>query len=169
MLNKVFPVVLTVLISVPLAFFAQVQSNNFSLKISGEIPKPLILTKENLSKMERTTATLKDHDGKEITYAGVKLEQILELAGVPTGKQLRGKQLTKFLLVKCSDGYAVVFSLAELDKGFNDKLVILADKAMNADIPLDEGPLRLIVPGEKVLARSSFKVSEIVVMSASNK
>ena len=74
------------------------------------------------------------------------------------GKQLRGKNLAKFLLVTATDGYQVVFSLAELDTSFNEKEVILADKMDNKPIPSNPGPFQLIVPGEKnrhvVAARS---------------
>ena len=148
--------------------YAQQDMNKAVVRISGEVAKPLALTKADLSKMKRITASIKDHDGKQIPYPGVAVQQILELAGVPTGKELRGKHLTKFLLVRSTDGYRVVFSLAELDKGFNDKTVILADESMKADLPAGKGPFRIIVPGEKVLARSSFGVSELIVMSTAD-
>lgn len=159
---------LTILISLPLTFYAQVATSKAAVKVSGEVTKPLLLTQEDLSKMERTTAILKDRDGKDVPYSGVAVQQILELAGVTSGKQLRGENLAKYLLVKCSDGYEIVFSLAELDKGFNDKVVILADKSNGSDLPLDKGPFRLIVQGEKVPARSSFQVVELIIRFATD-
>eukprot|EP01035_Chromulina_nebulosa_P063624 gene63624-87025_t len=51
--------------------------------------------------MKRTTASLKDRDGTDHPYAGVAIQEILELAGVTTGKQLRGENLAKYLLVRC--------------------------------------------------------------------
>ncbi len=154
------------LICLPLTFYAQIATSKATVKVSGEVTKPLLLTREDLSKMTRTTATLKDHDGKNVPYSGVAVQQILELAGVTIGNQLRGKNLAKYLLVKSSDGYEVVFSLAELDKGFNDKLVILADKTNGSDLPVDKGSFRIIVQGEKVPARSSFQVTELIVKFA---
>lgn len=37
------------------------------------------------------------------------------------GKELRGENLSKYLLVKCADDYEVLFSLAELDSSFTNK------------------------------------------------
>jgi DMSO/TMAO reductase YedYZ molybdopterin-dependent catalytic subunit len=109
---------------------------------------------------------MKDRDGKEHAYTGVSIQEILEQAGVTTGKQLRGENLTKYLLVKCADGYEVLFSLAELDSSFTDRTVILADTIEGKSLPMDKGPFRLIVPGEKKPARSSFQVTEIIIKFA---
>lgn len=134
-----------------------------SVKVHGEVKTPLTLTSEDLSKMKRVTAMLKDHDGKEISYTGVPVQEILEKAGATMGKDLRGPNLAKYLLVKCADGYKVVLALAELDNGFTDRIVILSDESGGKPLPVDKGPFRLIVPGEKRPARSSFQVLELVV------
>ncbi|HTE23719.1 molybdopterin-dependent oxidoreductase [Flavitalea sp.] len=162
----IFHCFFTFLVTLPLTFYAQVATTKTAVKVSGEVTKQLLLTKEDLSKMARTTAIFKDRDGKDVPYSGVAVQHILELAGVTMGKQLRGENLAKYLLIKCSDGYEVVFSLAELDKGFNDKLVILADKSNGADLPIDKGPFRIIVQGDKVPARSSFQVTEMIIKFA---
>lgn len=137
-----------------------------SMKISGEITKPLTLSATDLAKMKHITAILKDHDGKAYSYKGVAIQDILGLAGVTTGKQLRGKNLGKYLLVKCADNYQVVFSLAELDSSFTDRVVILADELEGKPLPAGKGPFRLVVPGEKKPARSCFQVLEFVVRFA---
>src|SRR5262245_19715254 len=108
-------------------FFCMAHSILAQVKVTGEVTKPLQLSMTDLAKMKRQTATLKDRDGKDHVYTGVPVMDLLQLAGVTTGKQLRGENLSKFLLVKCADGYEVLFSLAELDTGFTDKIVILAD------------------------------------------
>lgn len=137
-----------------------------SIKVSGEVTKPLTLSVEDLSKMKRSTTVLNDRDGKAHSYQGVAVQDILEQAGVTMGKQLRGEQLSKYLLVKCADGYEVLFSLAELDSSFTDRVVILADKLENGPLPDGKGPFRLVVPGEKKPARSSFQVVEMTVRFA---
>ena len=113
-----------------------------------------------------TDATMKDRDGADHVYKGVAIQDLLELAGVTTGKQLRGENLGKYLLVKCADGYEVVFSLAELDSSFTNRVVILADELGGKSLPAGKGPFRLVVPGEKKPARSSFQVVEFVVRFA---
>jgi DMSO/TMAO reductase YedYZ molybdopterin-dependent catalytic subunit len=116
--------------------------------------------------MKRSTATMKDRDGKDHVYTGVAIQDILGLAGVTTGDQLRGENLTKYVLAKCADGYEVLFSLAELDSTFTNRVVILADQLEGKPLPTGKGPCRLVVPGEKKPARSSFQVTELVIRFA---
>ncbi|RBL89566.1 molybdopterin-dependent oxidoreductase [Chitinophaga flava] len=137
-----------------------------SVKISGEVTKPLTLYPENLHTMKRTTVTLKDRDGNDHAYTGVPLQDILEQAGVTTGKALRGENLSKYLLVRSADGYEVLFSLAELDSDFTDRIVVLADESDGQPLPAGKGPFRLVVPGEKRPARSSFQVTELIIRFA---
>jgi DMSO/TMAO reductase YedYZ molybdopterin-dependent catalytic subunit len=136
------------------------------LKVYGEVTKPLTLYPDDLVRMNRKTVNLKDRDGKEHPYTGAAVQEILEQAGATIGKQLRGENLTKYLMVKCADGYEVLFSLAELDSSFTDRVVIIADESEGKPLPADRGPFRLIVPGEKKPARSSFQVIEMVIRFA---
>jgi len=137
-----------------------------TLKISGEIPTPLQLTLKDIADMPHTTAILKSKDGKSHTYRGVPLQIILSRAGATTSKAVHGKNLSKYLLVKCADGYEVLFSLAELDSNFTNKKIILADSIEGKPLIKARGPLRIIVPGEKKPARSCFQVTELIVNHA---
>ena len=145
---------------------AQESATQPMVRVSGEVLTPLELTLETLAKMERHTVTLAGRSGEERAFTGVAVQNILELAGVTTGAQLRGENLTKYLLVRCADGYEVVFSLAELDSSFTDRLVILADTLEGEPLPDGMGPFRMVVPGEKKPARSSFQVTEFVIRYA---
>lgn len=137
-----------------------------SIRVSGEVTKPLQLRAADLAKMKRVTVSMKDRDGSEHAYTGVPVGEVLEMAGVTTGKQLRGKNLTKYMLVKCGDGYEVVFSLAELDADFTDRTVVIADESEGKPLPPGKGPFRLVVPGEKKPARCTFQVTELVIKFA---
>ena len=114
----------------------------------------------------RMTVNHKGHDSITHSYTGVPLFEILNRAGVTLGKQLRGKNLAKYLLVSAADGYQVVFSLAELDTSFNENEIILADKMNDKPIPSDPGPFQLIVPGEKRPARSCRELVSFTIRSA---
>jgi DMSO/TMAO reductase YedYZ molybdopterin-dependent catalytic subunit len=142
---------LIILISVVANSNANAQGNSElpSIKVEGEVTQSLKLYQSDLEKMKRVTVRYKGHDSITHSYTGVPVLEILNRAGVTMGKQLRGKNLAKFLLVTATDGYQVVFSLAELDTSFNEKEVILADKMDNKLIPSNPGPFQLIVPGEK--------------------
>jgi len=51
------------------------------------------------------------------------------------------------------DGYQVLFSLAEFDPAFSSRVIILADRRDGKPLDSHEGPLRIIVPGDKRGAR----------------
>ncbi len=139
---------------------------SYSVKVSGEVTTPLTLTAADLTAMPRTTAVAKDKQGVPHTFAGVAIADILNKAGVTTGRQLKGENLAKYLLVTCADNYQVVFSLAELDSSFTDRVVILADQVDGKPLPAGTGPLRMVVPGEKKPARNCFQVTGMVVRFA---
>ncbi len=137
-----------------------------SFNVSGEVTKTLTLSIEDLSKMETVNVSMKDKAGKDHSYKGVDIQEILRTAGVTMDKQLRGEHLSKYLLVKCADGYKVLFSLAELDSSFTDRLVTLAYESDGMPLPAGTGPFRLIVPGEKKAARSGFQVVAMIIKFA---
>jgi len=145
---------------------AQEISEQPYITVEGEVTQSLKLYQSDLEKMSRVTVRFKGHDSIAHFYTGVPVIEILNRAGVTMGKQLRGKNLAKFLLVSAADGYQVVFSLAELDTSFNEKEIILADKMNDKPIPVDTGPFQLIVPGEKKPARSCREVVSFIIRSA---
>ena len=138
----------------------------YSVKVAGEVLTPLTLTAADISAMPRTNAAAKDKQGAMHSFSGVAVADILNKAGVTTGKQLRGENLAKYLLVTCADNYQVVFSLAELDSSFTDRVVILADQMEGKPLPAGVGPFRLVVPGEKKPARNCFQVVALTVKFA---
>ena len=146
---------------------AQMQTpTEVSVKVSGEVLTPLTLSAADLAAMPRTTASAKDKQGVTHEFAGVAIKDILNKAGVTTGRQLKGENLAKYLLVSCADNYQVVFSLAELDSSFTDRVVVLADQMEGKPLPAGMGPFRLIVPGEKKPARNCMQVVGIAVKFA---
>lgn len=165
---KLYQIVSLLLIGMFSFFSLSAQENDPKafVKISREVTKPLTLYKQDLIKMKQSTALLKDRDCKTHEYARAALQQILEMAGVTVGKQLHGEKMSKYLLVKCADGYEVIFSLAELDSSFTDRIVILADESEGKPLAAAKGPFRLVVPGEKRPARSGLQVVEFLVRFA---
>lgn len=147
---------------------AQQNGSGSYLQISGEVTKPLIIHADDLSSMKRTTVHLRERDGKDYAYTGVSIQQILEMAGVTMGKQLRGEKLASYVLVQSADGYKVLFSLAELDSSFINRTVILAWESEGKPLPADKGPFRLVVTGEKKPTRSSYQVTGLMVGSLKN-
>jgi hypothetical protein len=79
----------------------------------------------------------------------VPAREILKLAGAPLGKEMRGANLALYVVAEARDGYRVVYSLSEFDNGFTDTTILVADKRDGKSLSADEGPLRIVVPGEK--------------------
>lgn len=148
------------------SLFAQDTAAQPVLKVSGEVSNPLSLLASVIAAMPHHTAVLNDHSGHPRTYSGVYIQDILTRAGAAMGKELRGENLDEYLLVKCADGYEVVFSLAELDSSFTSRPAILADSSEGKPLPETRGPFRLIIPGEKIPARSCFQVMDMIVRHA---
>ena len=124
------------------------------LTVRGDIPAPLMLKADDLARMPRETISVPDQDGTKVTYGGVPLREILKGAGVPLGKDLRGKVLASYVLAKAHDGYLVVFSLGEMDEAFGNESIIVADKRDTKPLFGYQGPFRLVCPNDKAGARS---------------
>jgi DMSO/TMAO reductase YedYZ molybdopterin-dependent catalytic subunit len=142
------------------------QAKKPSLRISGEVERPLNLSGDDLAKLPRRSLRAKDHSGKEAEFEGVPLIEVLKLAGVKFGEGLRGKNLELYLVVEASDGYRAVYALPELDPAYTDKIIILADKRDGKAMDDREGPLRIVVPDEKRHARWVRQVVGLVVKRA---
>lgn len=136
------------------------------VKISGEVSTPFVLHTSDMSQYKRTDVVRKDRDGKDHTYSGVTIFSLLYKAGVTLGKHLRGENLTKYVLVEASDGYQVIFALAELDPEFTERAIILADRMDNIALPAADGPFRIIVQEEKKPARCIKQVTSIRIVFA---
>jgi DMSO/TMAO reductase YedYZ molybdopterin-dependent catalytic subunit len=137
-----------------------------TVRVTGEVLQPLTLAAADMAALPRTTVSANDKQGVSHSFTGVALSEIFKRAGVTTGAQLRGKNMTKYVLVSCADGYQVVFSLAELDSAFTDRVVVLADQEDGKPLPPANGPFRIIVPGDKKPARDCFQVASIAIQSA---
>lgn len=160
---KKYVLILLLLIA---GFGTRAQTKEAVVKVTGEVTNPLTIGRADLQQYKQTTVTRKDRDGKDHIYSGVILSEILTKAGVTLGPELRGENLAKYLLVEASDGYQVLFALAELDKGFTDRMIILADKIDGQPLAPADGPFRIIVQDEKKPARCIKQVTAMKVMFA---
>src|ERR1700761_1264429 len=134
-----------------------------SVKITGEVTTPFDLKLADIQQFKQIDVVRKDRDGKDHTYTGVIVAELLQKAGATMGKDLKGENLTKFISVEASDGYQVVFALAELDKEFTDRTIILATMMDGKPLAAGDGPFRIIVQDEKKPARCIKQVTAIKV------
>jgi DMSO/TMAO reductase YedYZ molybdopterin-dependent catalytic subunit len=157
-------ILLFILLLVAITTFGQ--TKEASVKISGEVTTPMEIKLADMQQLQQTQVSRKDKDGKDHMYTGVLLSAILQRAGATMGKDLKGENLTKYATVEASDGYQVVFALAELDKDFTDRQIILATQIDGKPLAPADGPFRIIVQDEKKPARCIKQVTGIKVAFA---
>ena len=64
-----------------------------------------------------------------------------------------------------TDGYRTVFSLAELDDDFAAEAVLIVDSTDGQPLGADQGPLRLVVPGDRRQGRWVRMLKSITVVN----
>lgn len=143
-----------------IASVAPAKAQALSLELTGASGQHRTITAADLAKLPHTEAEISSHNVKG-KYSGVLLGDLLRLVGRPPSDSLRGAALAQYVVVEARDAYRVVFALAELDSGFTDKVVFLADAKNGAPLDSVEGRFRLIAVGEKRPARWVRGVAKI--------
>ena len=69
--------------------------------------------------------------------------------------------LATYVVVGAADHYRALFALAELDPGFTDRVVLIADSRDGQALGANAGPYQLIVPGDKREARWVRHVTDV--------
>jgi len=139
------------------------------LQTSGQIlvrlndAPPVQISASDLAKLPRHTAILNNH-GQQVSYEGALMRDVLASGGIDFGKELRGKQLSSYVSALGSDGYQVVFALAEFDPTVMDSDIIIANRREAQPLAANEGALRIIVPHDKRPTRSLRLLQEIDVV-----
>ncbi len=118
------------------------------LTVQTEPGKTTVLTRADIEALPHVKVT-----AGAATFEGVLLGSVLEKSGVELGETLKGKRLASCLLVEAADGYRVVIALPEIDPLYSDKQAILAFSKDGKPLDAKEGPYRIIMPGEKRMAR----------------
>ena len=134
-------------------FTSGIYCQQWTLNVTGEIPTEQIFTHIDFAKFPRSTVSGNNHDGNLHQFQGVALFRLLEASKVLMGDSLRGRHLLLYLQAEAHDGYKVLYTLAEIDTSFTDRLILVADRKDGKPLDNHEGPLQIIVPGEKKHAR----------------
>jgi hypothetical protein len=116
----------------------------------------------SLGTLERRTVVTEDR-GLRAEFQGVALRDVLIRAGIPFGDALRGPALARVIVASAPDGYRVAYAIAELDAGFTDQVVLVADRRDGRPLLPDTGPLQIVVPNDKRPARWIRQVNKIEV------
>lgn len=128
--------------------------------------KTTAFTADQIAAVPHQSATAYNYHEKAVhTYGGVPVHDLLAEVGVAFGEKLRGTGLRQVVVVHCRDGYAIVFALAEFDPDFNPRTILLSDTEDGKPTSAGQGPLRLVVPGDKRPARWARQVTSLEIVS----
>lgn len=122
-----------------------------TIAISGLVDHPGSLSVTDLQRLptETVAVTYQGHDGEERhTFTGVRLFALLDRVGVTAAPDERNPLLHRYLIVTANDGYQVLLSGGELDPNFGDAPILLAWQQDGRRLTGEDGPLRLVVPGD---------------------
>lgn len=139
-------------------------ADDYSLTVSGDVPKERHFSLADLAKLKHATVTLKEHDGTVNGFDGVALADVLVRAGLELGDHVRGKSLAGYVLVTASDGYQVLFGLGEIEPTISGRTIELCDRINGKAVPEGIGPVRLVVQDDKKPARCVRMVTSIKVV-----
>ena len=134
------------------------------LTVSGEVATPLQLTMAAIQKLPHRVVHAVDYDNHEYIFEGVDIYRILALAGIHFIDTLKGKVFaSSVLVVRATDGYQAVFTLAELDPINSERPIILAFRHDGMPLSSKDGLLRIISPNEKRHIRWVRQVQSLIV------
>jgi hypothetical protein len=128
------------------------------LKIPGSPDRPI--TPESLLGADRSDVRQEDAQGDVTVYHGLSLLSVLEKSGVDSKTMAGQRRLAAaVVVVSARDGYTVVFSAGELLMHRADPRVFLVAETAAGPLPENEGPVRLIVYGDR--SRSPYALARI--------
>jgi DMSO/TMAO reductase YedYZ molybdopterin-dependent catalytic subunit len=99
------------------------------------------------------------------TYTGVRLTDVLAHVGVAGDPATHNPLLRRYLIVTAKDGYQIVVSGGELDPNFGNVPMLLAWEQDDAPLSPEDGPVRLVVPGDLKGGRYIYGIVSIDVRS----
>lgn len=123
------------------------------LQLVGETGTTTEITLDSLRRLPQVELRGQIHDGPELVFRGPALDALFALAGAPQGHDLRGQALRLVVVAEARDGYAVVYSLAELSPGLGARRGIVAIEQDGQPLGEKDGPMRIVLEGEKRPAR----------------
>ena len=134
------------------------------LVIHGLDEKSATFTPEEFAALpHKSVSVFNAHSKANESYSGVPLTDLLAKVGVPTGENVRGKLFLSGVVALGTDGYSVLFALAEVDPSIHTGDVIVAD-AMDGKKLGEDGAFKLVASEERRPARWVRNLNSIEVV-----
>jgi hypothetical protein len=136
-----------------------------TITVTGIGSKSVTLSVSDLSNLPHQTVKATDQ-GTPATFEGVLLRDVLAEVDLPLGEKFHSTGASYYVVVEAKDGYRAVFAWAEIDSTFMNKSVYVVTKRDGRPISDKDGPLQLVVPGEKRNARWVRQVTALRIRQA---
>jgi hypothetical protein len=121
-----------------------------TLQLIAPSHAPMTLAPSDIKSFPRVSVSIHNpHTNADEAYAGVRLSDLLAKMGAPLGSELRGKALSGYVIATGSDGYRVVFALAEIDPGFHPGEIIMADEMNGKPLDSHAGPFKIVATEDR--------------------
>ncbi len=138
------------------------RSTSLTLIYAG---KSVTLSAAGLATLPHTTVTVFNaHTKQQETYSGVSVSTLLTKLGVPQGEAVRGHLFMTGVVAEGTDGYKVLYALAEIDPTIHTGQVLVADSEDGKPIAAD-GAFKMISTQEKRPARWVRNLDRISVIT----
>jgi molybdate transport system substrate-binding protein len=127
-----------------------------TVALGGLVAQPALLTTSDLQKFptETVDVSFQGPNGVEKhTYTGVRLQAVIDAAKVQVNASHRSDLLCKYVRFTASDGYEALISYGEIAPNFGEKPILLAWQQDGQPLTGQNGPIRLVVPGDAHGAR----------------
>lgn len=132
--------------------------------------KTVTFTVEEFAALPHTAITVDDpYSHLPRHFTGVAVDDLLTRLDLPLGDKLRGLALQLVVVFRSPDNYGVAFALADFDRAFSDRTLLLADREDGKPLPEKAAPFQLIAPGDKKAARWARMVTSIEIVSLASK
>jgi DMSO/TMAO reductase YedYZ molybdopterin-dependent catalytic subunit len=121
-----------------------------AFRVGGDVEKPgewttAKVARDLAGKVETVRYTMRN---AEHTARCVPLLALVEAAQPRIVAQQKNHRVGFVVVLRAADGYTTSFSLAELSPDLGDRKVWVALETDGKPLPENEGPVRLLVPGE---------------------
>lgn len=134
--------------------------------VDGQVLNPITVTaddlRNNYSSQTVDVTFLSGQDTVTTQFTGVPLWQLISAAQPNLNVDISNDRLSLFIVVTAKDGYQAVVSWGEIDPEFGNQPILVAYEENGAPIADEQGPIRLVVPGD---GRGGRYVSGVVNIS----
>jgi DMSO/TMAO reductase YedYZ molybdopterin-dependent catalytic subunit len=137
-----------------------------AVQLTGLVETPGSITVADLQALPSQTVDVTFQTGsgeQHHTYTGVLLWDVLNKATLKLDANRKNDQLRKYVVLTAKDGYEVVISLGQIDPNFGNSPYLLAWDEDGQQLSGDDGPVRLVTPGDVKGGRYVYGVIKIEV------